>query len=227
MAEFIKSSIGRKYMMALSAMFLLMFLVLHLVVNVFSLFGKEAYNAASYFMGNNSAVQILMQPLLIFVVFYHFIMGFILEIRNNKARPISYSYNKRNENSTWMSRNMIISGAVILAFLAIHMYDFWYHEMSVKYIERTAEVIQNKERFWGDLHEKFQDPLRVGFYIIANILLGLHLSHGFQSAFQSVGARHPKYTPGIKKFGTVYSILIPAGFILIALLHHLKIAPLF
>lgn len=227
MAGFLKSSIGRKYAMAISAIFLLMFLILHMVVNFFSIFGKETYNAASDFMGNNSVVQILMQPVLIIVIFYHFIMGFILEIQNRKARPIAYAVNKRSENSTWMSRNMIISGAVILAFLFLHMYDFWFHEMSIKYINPNNELRMDKARFWLDLHDKFQDPLRVLLYVIANILLGLHLAHGFQSSFQSIGARHPKYTPVIKAFGNWYSILIPAGFILIALTHFFNIAPIF
>jgi len=144
------------------------------------------------------------------------VMGFILEIRNNRARPIKYAMNKGEANSTWMSRNMIITGAVILAFLALHMYDFWYHEMNYKYIEGLP-VEEN--RFWGDLHNKFSNLWRVVLYVISFVLLGLHLAHGFQSSFQSIGARHPKYTPFIKAFGNWYSVLIPLGFIIIAVYH--------
>ena len=122
MAGLTSSTIGRKYAMALSAMFLLIFLVMHLSVNMLSVFGEDGpFNAASYFMGYNPAVQFLMQPILIFAVFFHFIMGFILEMRNNKARPVKYAVNNGKANSTWMSRNMIISGAVVLAFLALHI----------------------------------------------------------------------------------------------------------
>ncbi len=212
----ITSSIGRKYAMALSAMFLLIFLVMHLSVNLLSLFGQTAYNSASQFMGYNPLIQFLMQPVLMVAVIFHFVMGFVLEIRNNKARPIKYAMNKGEANSTWMSRNMIISGAVILAFLGLHMYDFWYHEMNYKYIEGLP-VEEN--RFWGDLHNKFGNLWRVILYVISFVLLGLHLAHGFQSSFQSIGARHPKYTPFIKAFGNWYSVLIPLGFIIIAIYH--------
>lgn len=212
----ITSSIGRKYAMALSAMFLLIFLVMHLSVNLLSLFGQTAYNNASQFMGYNPLIQFLMQPVLMVAVIFHFVMGFVLEIRNNKARPIKYAMNKGEANSTWMSRNMIISGAVILAFLGLHMYDFWYHEMNYKYIEGLP-VEEN--RFWGDLHNKFGNLWRVILYVISFVLLGLHLAHGFQSSFQSIGARHPKYTPFIKAFGNWYSVLIPLGFIIIAIYH--------
>jgi len=210
------SSIGRKYAMALSAMFLLIFLVMHLSVNLLSIFGETAYNNASQFMGYNPLIQFLMQPVLMVAVIFHFVMGFILEIRNNRARPIKYAMNKGEANSTWMSRNMIITGAVILAFLALHMYDFWYHEMNYKYIEGLP-VEEN--RFWGDLHNKFSNLWRVVLYVISFVLLGLHLAHGFQSSFQSIGARHPKYTPFIKAFGNWYSVLIPLGFIIIAVYH--------
>ncbi len=218
MASLTSSSIGRKYAMALSALFVVSFLVLHLAVNLLSLFGPEVYNNASNFMGYNPLVQFVMQPILVVGVIFHFVMGFVLEIRNRAARPIKYGTNNPSENSTWMSRNMIISGLVILAFLGLHMYDFWYHEMNYKYIEGLPV---EQERFYTDLHNKFANPIRVGIYIISFILLGLHLAHGFQSSFQSMGARHPKYTPVIKAFGTWFSILVPAGFIIIALFHFL------
>lgn len=204
--------------MALSAMFLLIFLVMHLFTNMLSVFSETGFNQASYFMGYNPAVQFLMQPILIFAVFFHFIMGFVLEAKNHKARPVKYDVNGAAANSSWMSRNMIISGLVILAFLVLHMYDFWFHEMDYKYIQGNVDVI-GTERFWTELHGKFADPVKVGLYVVSFILLGLHLSHGFQSSFQSIGARHPKYTPFIKGFGTWYSILIPAGFIFIAVFH--------
>ncbi|MEA1850234.1 succinate dehydrogenase cytochrome b subunit [Chryseobacterium sp. MHB01] len=216
MAGLTSSTIGRKYAMALSAIFLLIFLVMHLSVNLLSVFGADAYNNASQFMGYNPLIQFVMQPVLIFAVVFHFIMGFVLEIKNQKARPVKYEANNPSHNSTWMSRNMIISGAVVLAFIFLHMYDFWFHEMNYKYLDGLPI---EESRFWGDLHAKFADAWRVIIYIISFILLGLHLGHGFQSSFQSIGARHPKYTPVIMAFGKWYSILIPAGFIFIAIYH--------
>ncbi|KIA89738.1 succinate dehydrogenase cytochrome b subunit [Kaistella jeonii] len=219
MAGYTSSTIGRKYAMALSAMFLLIFLIIHLSVNLLSVFGKDGpYNSASEFMGYNPLIQFLMQPILGFAVVFHFVMGFVLELKNRSARPIKYDMNNGAANSTWMSRNMIISGLVVLAFLGLHFYDFWWHEMNFKYIEGNTP---DEARFWPEIHEKFADLWRVVIYVVAFVLLGLHLAHGFQSSFQSIGARHPKYTPIIKAVGTWYSILIPAGFIFIALYHFL------
>lgn len=217
MAGLTQSTIGRKFLMALSAMFLLIFLLIHLSVNLLSLFGEEGpFNAASHFMGYNPLIQFAMQPVLIVGVVFHFVMGFVLEIKNKNARPVKYAVAKNSGNSTWMSRNMIISGAVVLAFLALHLYDFWLHEINYKYVEGLTP---DAERFWPELHEKFADLWRVALYVISFVLLGLHLAHGFQSSFQSIGARHPKYTPVIKAFGKWYSILIPAGFIIVAVFH--------
>ena len=218
MAGLTSSTIGRKYAMALSAMFLLIFLIMHLSVNLLSICSPSAFNAASEFMGYNPLIQFLMQPILGFAVVFHFVMGFVLELKNRSARPVKYAVNQGSANSTWMSRNMIISGLVVLAFLGLHLYDFWWHEINFKYIEANTP---DNGRFWAELHDKFADPLRVVFYVISFVLLGLHLAHGFQSSFQSVGARHPKYTPVIKTLGTWYSILNPAGFIFIAVYHFL------
>ena len=121
-----------------------------------------------------------------------------------------------------MSRNMLLSGAVILAFLVLHFIDFWIPEMNVKYIQGDMSgLLADGEsfRYYEELVHKFENPLRVGAYVIAFILLALHLLHGFTSAFQSVGI-----TAGRKKFlmnlGAAYSILIPLGFIIIAIFHH-------
>ncbi len=218
MSGLFSSTIGRKFAMALSAMFLLIFLLMHLSVNLLSIFSEDAFNSASYFMGYNPFIQFLMQPVLIIAVVFHFVMGFVLEIKNRNARPVKYAVNGASSNSTWMSRNMIISGAVILAFLVLHFYDFWVHEMIYKYVPGDGDP-NDMTRFWGELHAKFADMWRVVLYVVSFVLLGLHLAHGFQSSFQSVGVRYPKYTPFIKAFGTWYSVLIPLGFIIIAVYH--------
>jgi succinate dehydrogenase / fumarate reductase cytochrome b subunit len=210
------SSIGRKYAMAISAMLLLSFLIVHVTLNSISVFSKDSFDGASQFMGYNQFVQYIFQPILMIGVVFHFVMGFILEIKNNNARPIKYGMNTRSANSSWMSRNMLVTGAVILAFLGLHFYDFWLHEMNYKYVEVLPE---DPSRYWTELHAKFADLWRVIIYVVAFILLGLHLAHGFQSSFQSIGARHPKYTPFIKGFGTWFSILVPLAFIAIAIFH--------
>ena len=216
MAGLTQSTIGRKFLMALSAMFLLVFLLIHLSVNLLSIFSEDAFNTASHFMGYNPLIQFVMQPVLVAGVIFHFGMGFVLEMKNKNARPVKYAVANNSGNSSWSSRNMIISGAVILAFLGLHMYDFWMHEMNYKYVEALSI---NETRYWEELHAKFADLWRVIFYAVSFVLLGLHLSHGFQSSFQSIGARHPKYLKCVNTLGTWYSILIPLGFIVVAVFH--------
>ncbi|RPD96707.1 succinate dehydrogenase [Aureibaculum marinum] len=216
MSGFLSSSIARKFAMALSALFLIFFLIIHLAVNITSVFSEDLFNQLSHFMGTNPMVQFALQPVLLVGVIFHFVMGFVLEIRNKSARDVKYVNYKGSANSSWMSRNMIYSGLAILAFLLIHFIDFWAPEMNYKYIEALPE---NPTRYYHELQEKFMPLWRVVLYVIAFVLLGLHLLHGFQSAFQSIGFNN-KYTSFVKALGKWYSILIPAGFIFIALFHY-------
>lgn len=216
MSGFLSSSIGKKFAMALSALFLMIFLLQHFAINILSVFSESAFNKASHFMGTFWAVQYLLQPVLIFGVIFHFVMGFVLEIQNRKARQIKYAKNNGNANSSWMSRNMIWSGFAILAFIVLHFIDFWIPEMQYKYIDFSPK---NPTRYFHELVEKFHNPVRVSAYVIAFIFLILHLLHGFNSAFQSVGANN-KYTKALKGFSKIYAIGIPLGFIFIALFHH-------
>lgn len=208
----LKSSLSRKFAMAISALFLMIFLLQHLAINITAVCSPDTFNELSHFMGTNPVVQFVAQPILIFAVVFHFVMGFILELRNKQARPINYAKNNGGANSTWMSRNMIYSGLVILAFLVLHFIDFWIPEINHKYIAMHAE---DPNRYYHELLEKFAHPARVIAYVVAFILLALHLLHGFGSAFQSIGQNN-KYIDGLKKFGVAYSILIPLGFIITA-----------
>ncbi len=213
-----KTSIARKVLMALSGFFLISFLTLHFVINMLSVISPDAFNVASHFMGTNPVIQFLMQPVLIFGVVFHLLMGIFLELENNKARNVKYAMNKASTNSSWMSRNMIITGMVVFLFLGLHMYDFFFPELKLKYIDGLGD---DATRYFGELAHKFESPVRVGIYCLSFIFLALHLLHGFQSAFQSVGFNHNKYTPLIKKLGNLFAIVVPLGFIFIALYHHL------
>lgn len=225
MASLTSSTIGRKFAMALSAMFLLVFLVMHLSVNMISLFSSDAFNEASHFMGTNPFIQFAMQPILLIGIIFHFTMGVILELKNRKARPVKYAV-EATSSSTWMSRNMIWSGLIIELFLIIHLAGFWWHEISVKYLFPNQEAKENVTRYFHELVEYFQNPILVIVYIVGIILLGLHLAHGFQSSLQSVGARHPKYTKTVNNIGKWYSIIIPLGFIIVAVFHYFNITPI-
>ncbi|MEM6684196.1 MAG: succinate dehydrogenase cytochrome b subunit [Bacteroidota bacterium] len=225
MSWIFNSSIGRKFAMALSALFLMVFILQHFAINILSVFSPQAFNEASHFMGTFWAVQYLLQPVLIIGVIFHFVMGFVLEIKNNKARQVSYVKNNGAANSTWMSRNMIWSGGFILVFLVIHFIDFWIPEMNIKYISGDMSGLINPEdassgfRYYEELEHKFIPIWRVALYCIGFVFLALHLLHGFNSAFQSVGANN-KYTRALKGVSKVYAIGIPVGFIFIALFHH-------
>ena len=121
----ISSSIARKVAMALSGIFLVLFLTQHFSINMLSVFSESMFNQVSHFMGNNPIVQFVLQPILIFGVLFHFIMGIVLELKNSNSCTVKYANYKGNANASWMSRNMIYSGIVILSFLVLHFYDFW------------------------------------------------------------------------------------------------------
>lgn len=217
------SSIAKKIAMALSGFFLLIFLLQHMTINFISVISADGFNSASHFMGTNPIVQFLFQPILAFGVIFHLGMGIVLELKNRSARPIKYAMNKAEANSSWMSRNMIITGMMIMLFLGLHFYDFWIPELNVKYIQgdMTGLLPTGEYRYWEELHHKFHDPARVGIYVLAFVFLALHLMHGFQSAFQSVGFNHKKYTSVIKKLSNIYAIVVPLGFIIVAVYHFL------
>ncbi len=224
MSGFFKSSIGRKVAMALSAFFLMFFLLQHFLINILSVFSPETFNEVSHFMGTNPLIQYGLQPVLIFGVVFHFVMGFVLELKNRKAVGVSYTKNNGAANSSWISRNMIWSGLAILAFIILHFIDFWFPEINTKFIQGDWSGLHegiDGYRYFEELQHKFESHIRTIAYVIAFIFLMLHLLHGFKSAFQSMGI------PSMQKktyetIGKIYAIVIPLGFIFIALYHHLK-----
>ena len=224
-----KSSIGRKVIMALSGLFLLVFLVQHLIINLLSVINPESFNTTSHFMGTNPVVQFVAQPILIAGILVHYLMGIILTIKNKKARPVAYVSDNQSANSSWVSRNMIITGIMIFLFLVLHMGDFWIHEITVKFFgNQSWDVVgfhENTEnfRYWDELHEKMANPIKVGIYSLAFLFLGLHLAHGFASTFQSVGFRDGRFTPTLEKLGKGYSVVVPLLFTIIAWCHYFNL----
>ncbi|GAB4258615.1 MAG: succinate dehydrogenase cytochrome b subunit [Vicingaceae bacterium] len=165
-------------------------------------------------MGTNPLVQYLLQPVLFLGVIFHLLMGIKLELQNKAARPVKYAFNNASANSSWMSRNMIITGIMILLFLTLHLIDFFFPTINAHYI--TNEHLDSYEMVIA----KFSNVAFVAVYVVAFVFLSLHLLHGFQSAFQSVGFRHNRYTPVIKKLGNLYAVIIPLGYAIIALYHY-------
>lgn len=166
-------------------------------------------------MGNNPIVQFILQPILIFGVVFHFVMGMILDYQNRSSRTVKYYFVKGSSNSSWVSRNMILSGIVVLLFLFLHFYDFWVPEMNYKYVQFNP---LDPDRYFHEMKHKFESPIRVAIYSFSFLFLGLHLLHGFNSSFQSVGVNN-KYILSIKGLTKIFAIGVPLGFIFIAIYH--------
>ena len=217
MSNVIQASIIKKIAMAVSGLFLIIFLFQHFIINITSVFSESIFNQFSHFMGTNFVVQFIAQPILILGVVFHFVMGFVLDFKNRTSRKIKYVKYKGDANASWMSRNMIISGLVVLSFLGLHFYDFWVPEMNYKYVEFLPD---DPNRYYDELTHKFEDLTKVVIYVISFGFLSLHLLHGFSSSFQSLGLN--KYNFLIKIIANIYAVGIPLGFSFIAIFHYLN-----
>ena len=206
------STIGRKIVMSLTGLFLCSFLVVHLIGNLqlFNDDGGKAFNIYSQFMGHNMVIRALEIVLLLGFVF-HIWDAVALTRRNKSARSVKYAVNRLEENSNWSSRNMGLLGTVILVFLLIHLYSFF---LPTKTGALDQVVIDGEmvDDLYSHVVLAFQNPLYVLLYVISMVALAYHLIHGFQSAFQTLGLNHKKYSPAIRSFGYIFSILVCLGF---------------
>ena len=237
--------IGKKTLMALTGLFLSLFLIVHVSGNL-QLFKNDqgkAFNEYSVFMTSFPPVKAISYLLYLSIV-AHAIDALILTLTNKKARPKSYAFNNPSKNSSWSSRNMGLLGTVLLFFLIIHLSDFWFeykfghipytqYETNLftgettnvmpfdgtidgkmqEYVKDGDTKVVIVKDLYAEVAEAFKNPLIAIIYVICMISVAFHLHHGFQSSFQTLGINHPKYTPLIKKTGTVvFAILIPALF---------------
>ena len=215
------STLGRKYVMSLTGLFLCAFLVVHLTANLISLVpdGGLSFNAFASFLEHNIFIRTIEYVLFAgFII--HILQSITLTIKNNRARPEKYSVKPKNPPSTWASRNMGILGTIIFIFLVIHMRNmFWdlrFHEESLG-LDANGNVDLFKE-----MVGVFGILPYTALYVIAVIALGYHLWHGFPAAFRSLGLVHPKYTPAIAFIGKAYTIIITVGFTVISLYWYFK-----
>jgi len=225
-AKVINSSLGRKYVMAASGLFLCIFLLEHLYTNLMlyaEFFNPEdkgqAFIEASHSMVHNVLIRIV-EVVLFAAIIIHVIQAYQLTAQNKKARPIKYAVNKTNETSTWYSQNMGLTGSVILFFIVIHLYTFFV-PYRITDTELYAAGTVNVAR---DVKEAFQSPVYSIWYIVALLILGFHLNHGFQSAFQSIGFNNRKFAPLLRKTGTAFAIIITLGFMTFPILFYFGIA---
>lgn len=212
----ITSTLGRKLLMALTGLFLVLFLVVHLAGNLQLLKGDEgeAFNIYAKFMTTNGLIKTT--SYLLYATFIaHIVWSLLLTMHNSKARgPENYAYAKAAPSVTWNSRNMGLLGTIVFIFLVIHMRNFWYemHWGDVPMVMIDGAEYKN---LYMIVNAAFGEWWYVALYTFAMLGLAFHLYHGFQSAFQTLGLNTSKYTPAIKSAGVAFSIIIPGLFALI------------
>jgi len=210
------SSIGQKLVMSLTGIFLITFLPVHLLGNLQLLAddGGESFNVYAKFMTGNPLIKTVSYGLYAFILI-HTVQGIAIWLQNKNSRESRYAV-KATVNSSWASRNMGPLGTIVLVFIVLHMVQFWL-KMKMGTLDMVEIDGAQVKDLYAPVYATFKNIFFVIFYVVCMAFIGLHLSHGFQSAFQTLGLNHKKYTPLIKGVGTAYSILIPLGFAIIPL----------
>lgn len=225
MSKFITASIGRKFIMSISGLFLVMFIAVHLTVNLLLIFDDsgELFNQAANFMATNPAIKI-MEPLLGLGFLVHILWSFFLEYENWRARPVKYNKKNPGVSSSWASRNMLVLGALVLVFLIVHIiHFFWvikFNPGSMNTVVIGGEHMEDTYTLVADL---FKNSVAYDiFYIFGGILLGLHLSHGFWSGFHTLGLSNKNWMSRLQIIGKIYAIVVAVGFSAIPLYFLIK-----
>jgi len=200
---FLSSSIGRKLLMGLTGLFLCSFLVVHFTGNLllFKSDGGVAFDAYSEFMATNVITRTI-EIGLFAGLFLHSALGIYLWRTNRKVRNQPYSGKPESVPSTLASRLTFVTGSIIFFFLVVHLRTFFF----------PSRFSSEELSMYQLVRDSFTSPLYSGFYVVALVVLGYHLRHGFQSAFQTFGVRGQRYLPLIEAIGFVFWFLIPLGF---------------
>jgi succinate dehydrogenase / fumarate reductase cytochrome b subunit len=208
MNKILFSAVSKKFVMALAGLFLLLFLPVHLGINLMLLKSDpESFNKAAHFMATFPPVKVV-EILLILAIVVHITWGIMLQIQNWLSRPVRYAVSNRSETLAF-SRFMIWTGGTVLIFLVIHFFHFYFIRLGI--------VEGDPENFYTVAHQLFALPGYVILYWVCFLVLGFHLYHALQSAFQTLGLANEFWTPVIKVISLLYSIVLPAGFAIIPL----------
>lgn len=223
MSNFLTASIGRKFIMSISGLFLMMFICVHLGVNLLLVFDDsgELFNLGANFMATNPLIKV-MEPVLGLGFVVHIIWSFLISLQNYKARPVKYDKSNAAYSSAWASRNMLVLGALVLVFLVIHIVQFF---IPVKTGGLDAVTLNGVE-----MHDTYtlvaglfkESVVYCILYMIAGALLGFHLGHGFWSAFQTVGMNNKQWLARLQFIGKIYAIIVAVGFAIIPLYFLIK-----
>ncbi len=207
--------------MSLTGLFLILFLVVHLLGNLQLLYNDsgEEFNKYAKFMTSNPLIKTISILNYIFILL-HAVQGILLWIQNRRARGMKYAV-PNQQTSSFAARNMAGLGTVIFVFILIHLWQFWF-QMKFGNLEMASyEGYGEVKNLYVPVAHAFRQWWYVLFYVICMGVIALHLWHGFQSAFQTLGINHKKYTPVIMWLGKAYSIVIPLGFALIPIWFYL------
>jgi len=212
--KILSSTLGRKLLMALTGLFLILFLVVHLIGNLQLLKNDngEAFNVYAKFMTSNPIIKTISYVnYACFII--HALWALFLTIGNRKARG-SQRYAVTKNSSPWTSRNMGILGTLILIFLVIHLKGFWYemHWGGIPTVNYDGEEVKD---LYATVATAYAQVWYVALYVFSMMVLAFHLWHGFVSSFQTLGLNHPKYNPLIAFVGKAFAIVVPALFALI------------
>lgn len=215
--QFLQSSIGQKLLMSLTGIFLMLFLIVHLIGNLQLLQndGGEAFNAYAYFMTHNPLIKTV-SYLLYATILFHAWKGIVLWQQNRAARGGHRYAVQHIRTSERSSRNMAWLGIVIFVFIVLHMWQFWL-QMKLGNVEMVN--IKGMDHPVKDLYTPvkfaFENPLYVAVYVFSMWVIAVHLWHGFWSSMQTLGLNHPKYTMLIKSVGYLYAVAVPFLFAVI------------
>lgn len=193
------SAIGKKLMMAITGLGFCGFLTVHLAGNLTIYGGKDSFNSYSEHLQAWGPLVTLAELGLAAFALVHILTGATLFYQNLKARPQRYSVNKSAGGRSLGSRTMPYTGIVLLAFVIFHLINF-------HFVDKTGTTI------YEIVSGAFNNPVYVIIYVIAVVIAAVHVSHGFWSAFQTMGANHPKYMPLIRKIGVAFSLIVGIGF---------------
>ena len=199
---------GKKLIMALTGLFLITFLIVHVSGNLQLFAGDdgEAFNRYTKFMTTNKFIKITSYALYASILI-HVIYAALLTRQNRAARPARYAVSAGGTNSSWSSRNMGVLGTIVLVFLVVHLQNFWY-QMKFGTVPMVTYEGETYKNLYIMVMEAFKEWWIVGLYLLGMVGLGYHLSHGFESAFQTLGLNHKKYTPFLKNLGLLFSVVI-------------------
>lgn len=195
----LKSSIGKKLMMAVTGLCFCSFLILHLAGNLILYSGRDAFNSYAEKLHSLGSIITMAEFGLLFFAIIHILIGATLFYQNLRARPIRYSINKWAGGRSIGSVTMPYTGLLLLIFVIIHLLNFHFIE-------------KNDTTIFQIVTDAFAKPGYIAMYVAAMIVVAIHVSHGFWSAFQTIGANHPKYMPVIRGLSIVFSIALGVGF---------------